>query len=759
VGTVTYNWKNALNVSVGTTASVSNLPAGTYTLTVTDNCSTQTNSVIIGQPTSALALAASSKTDVTCFGFSTGTVTAGAVTNFVGTVTYNWKNALNVSVGTTASVSNLPAGTYTLTVTDNCSTQTNSVIIGQPTAALALAASSKTDVTCFGFSTGSVTAGVVTNFVGTVTYSWKNASNISVGTTASVSNLPAGTYTLTVTDNCSTQTNSVVIAQPTAALALAASSKTDVTCFGFSTGTVTAGAVTNNVGTVNYVWKNALNVSVGTTASVSNLPAGTYTLTVTDNCSTQTNSVIIGQPSAALALAASSKTDVTCFGFSTGSVTAGLVTNSVGSVNYNWKNALNVSVGTTASVSNLPAGTYTLTVTDNCSTQTNSVIIGQPSAALALAVSSKTDVTCFGFSTGSVTAGAVTNFVGTVTYNWKNASNVSVGTTASVSNLPAGTYTLTVTDNCSTQTNSVIIGQPSAALALATSSKTDVTCFGFSTGSVTAGLVTNSVGTVNYVWKNALNVSVGTTASVSNLPAGTYTLTVTDNCSSQTNSISIGQPSAALSATTSQINVGCGGGNNGSASVTVSGGTLGYTYSWDTTPVQTSATATGLIAGTYTVTIKDANLCTISKSVTITDGDAVKPIIDPLPLASTINCPALPVFATATATDNNDTVSSLTYDDVVTQGACAGSYTTTRTWTAVDACGNISLPVSQVINVQDITAPTWSTAVASLNKTIECSDAAALTSAQALFPIASDLCDSDVSDIVKVSGAFVASAD
>ena len=259
--------------------------------------------------------------------------------------------------------------------------------------------------------------------------------------------------------------------------------------------------------------------------------------------------------------------------------------------------------------------------------------------------------------------------------------------------------------------------------------------------------------------KMLLNVSVGTTASVSNLPAGTYTLTVTDNCSTQTNSVTILQPGAALSATTSQINVGCGGGNNGSATVNVSGGTSGYTYSWDTTPVQTSATASGLIAGTYTVVIKDANLCTISKSVTITDGDAIKPIIDPLPLASTINCPALPVFATATATDNNGTISSLTYDDVVTQGTCAGSYTTTRTWTAVDACGNISLPVSQVINVQDITAPTWSTAVASLNKTIECSDAAALTSAQALFPMASDLCDSDVSDIVKVSGAFVASAD
>ncbi|MGL2995337.1 hypothetical protein, partial [Flavobacterium sp. TSSA_36] len=81
--------------------------------------------------------------------------------------------------------------------------------------------------------------------------------------------------------------------------------------------------------------------------------------------------------------------------------------------------------------------------------------IGQPAAALALAISSKTDAACFGASTGTVTAGTVTGAVGTVTYSWKNASNAIVGTTASVSGLPAGTYTVTVSDTCSSQSNSV----------------------------------------------------------------------------------------------------------------------------------------------------------------------------------------------------------------------------------------------------------------------------------------------------------------
>ncbi|KLT67967.1 choice-of-anchor L domain-containing protein, partial [Flavobacterium sp. ABG] len=431
--TYTY-WRDAAATIPYTTPTAAT--AGTYYIkgqNLVSGCS-DIKPVVVTVSNIVVTENVASHVDVKCFGQSTGAITLNNPTGGVAPYTYSWKKNGAAFAGTTQTITNLGVGTYEATVTDASGCKgVISVVITQPNAALALGASSKTDVTCFGASTGTVTAGAVTNAVGTVTYSWKNSSNTVVGTTATVSNLPAGTYTLTVTDTCSSQSNSVTIGQPTAALTLAASSKTDAACFGASTGTVTAGAVTNSVGTVTYSWKNSSNTVVGTTATVSNLPAGTYTLTVTDSCSSKTNTVTIGQPSAALALAASSKTDAACFGASTGTVTAGAVTNSVGTVTFSWKNSSNTVVGTTATISNLPAGTYTLTVTDSCSSQTNSVTIGQPSAALALAASSKTDVTCFGASTGTITAGAVTNSVGTVTFSWKNSSNTVVGTTATVS--------------------------------------------------------------------------------------------------------------------------------------------------------------------------------------------------------------------------------------------------------------------------------------------------------------------------------------
>ncbi|SEB07225.1 gliding motility-associated C-terminal domain-containing protein, partial [Flavobacterium gillisiae] len=130
----------------------------------------------------------------------------------------------------------------------------------------------------------------------------------------------------------------------------------------------------------------------------------------------------------------------------------------------------------------------------------------------------------------------------------------------------------------------------------------------------------------------------------------------------------------------------------------------GSTFTLTSADVTTNGTCAGSYSVTRTWTATDAcgNAATASQTINVQDITA--PVIADLPATSTINCPATPVFAVATATDACGSTFTLTSADVTTNGTCAGSYSVTRTWTATDACGNAAT-ASQTINVQDITAP------------------------------------------------------
>jgi len=191
--------------------------------------------------------------------------------------------------------------------------------------------------------------------------------------------------------------------------------------------------------------------------------------------------------------------------------------------------------------------------------------------------------------------------------------HVTVQTTATATGLAAGTYIVTVTDaNLCIKTASVTITQP-VALTIGTT-QVNVLCNGSSTGTATA-TPAGGVGPYTYSWNT---LPVQTTATATGLAAGTYIVTVTDaNLCIKTASVTITQP-VALTVGTTQVNVLCNGSSTGTATATPAGGVGPYTYSWNTLPVQTTATATGLAAGTYIVTVKDANLCIKTASVTIT---------------------------------------------------------------------------------------------------------------------------------------------
>ena len=222
-----------------------------------------------------------------------------------------------------------------------------------------------------------------------------------------------------------------------------------------------------------------------------------------------------------------------------------------------------------------------------------------------------TDVSCNGGSDGSIT---VTVSSGTANYNyvWTNgsATNNSSSTSNTVSGLAAGTYTVTVTDaNSNTVTASYTIGEPSAAVLASITIGQMVSCFNGNDGQMTASGSGGS-GAFSYAWVNG-----SANSSITGLTAGTYTVTVTDaNSCTDSETASITGPSSGLSVSlTLDSNATCN--TTGGISATTSGGTTPYTYTWSNGSFISSVT--GLSAGTYTVTVTDANACTDSAQVVI----------------------------------------------------------------------------------------------------------------------------------------------
>jgi len=197
-------------------------------------------------------------------------------------------------------------------------------------------------------------------------------------------------------------------------------------------------------------------------------------------------------------------------------------------------------------------------------------------------------------------------------YAWSNG-----GSTASITGLAAGAYSVTVTDaaGCGTLNYSFTISEPTALVA-SIGSTANVSCNGDNTGSASAS-ATGGIGPYTYAWSNG-----ATTASNTGLMAGTYTVTVTDasGCT-DTEIVTITEPTALVASVGSSTNVLCNSGSNGSATATASGGTAAYTFLWSNG--SSTATVTGLSAGTYTVTVTDANGCTDTDIVTISEPAAL----------------------------------------------------------------------------------------------------------------------------------------
>ncbi|MFB9098324.1 T9SS type A sorting domain-containing protein [Flavobacterium jumunjinense] len=484
----TYAWSNA-----ATTASITGIVAGTYTCTITDaNGCTKIQSATITQPT-ALVASAITDNNASCNGGSNGGATASA-TGGTAPYTYAWGNG-----ATTASITGVIAGTYNVTITDdNGCTDMASITITEPTALVASAIVDN-NASCNGGSNGGATASA-TGGTAPYTYAWSNGA-----TTASITGIIAGTYTCTITDaNGCTDTASITITEPTALVASAIADN-NVSCNGGSNGGATASA-TGGTAPYTYAWSNG-----ATTASITGIVAGTYTCTITDaNGCTDMASITITEPTAVVASAITDN-NASCNGGSNGEATAS-ATGGTAPYTYAWSNG-----ATTASITGIVAGTYTCTITDaNGCTDIASITITEPTALVASAIVDN-NVSCNGGSNGGATASA-TGGTAPYTYAWSNAA-----TTASITGIVAGTYTCTITDaNGCTDIASITITEPTAVVASAIADN-NVSCNGGSNGGATAS---GSGGTApyTYVWSDG-----ATTASITDVVSGTYTVWVTDN--------------------------------------------------------------------------------------------------------------------------------------------------------------------------------------------------------------------------------------
>lgn len=588
VAPYTYLWDDPL---AQTTATAVNLPAGTWTCTVTDiNGAVGFQTVTITQPDEIIVNITFG--NPTTIGGNDGWATANA-TGGTPPYSYEWDDP---AFQTTQTAINLTAGTYNVRVFDVNGCHGDAQITLQDPPGPLVVNVEHIDITCFGYNNGTATA-LTGGGVPPYSYLWDDPL---AQTTSVATGLAPGTYTVIVTDAVgTTTTGTVTILEPEQLIVTV--TKIDPTVPGGNDGTATAN-VTGGTLPYTYLWDDPL---AQTTQTATGLVAGTYNVTVTDaNGCTDDESITLVDPPAGLYVTVVVQ-DISCFGEVDGQATAN-VTGGVEPYSYLWDDPL---AQTTATISNLPAGTYTVIVTDAEGTIASDFGVVIEPAQLITGITG-INPSVAGGSDGEATA---TPTGGTVpyTYLWDDPL---AQTTQTATGLSAGTYTVVVTDahGC-TDDETIILTDPTFALGGWVNNH--VSCYGGNNGSAT---VTASGGLepYTYLWNDPLNQ---TTATATNLPAGTWTVVVTDaSGASQQMEFVINQPDEII-VTISPVNPTTVGGNDGSATANVTGGTPPYTYLWDDPLAQTTPTATGLTAGTYTVQVTDANNCVEEQTVVLFD--------------------------------------------------------------------------------------------------------------------------------------------
>ena len=638
-GTPGYTYSiDGTNFQVGNTFTITT--PGTYTITIRDtNGCTITRTVVIPVVVGPSDMYLKDQVRVTCPSL-TGTLNVDVVPGFGGCSPRRFRIVSPITTPYVASgnFAGLSPGAYTFEVIDcnGCTYQETFVL--DPVVPTVITPQVTNNVRCFGTATGSgqfIISNIpnatdynytVTNSGGTTIASASGTTPASGSTNINVNlpNLTASTYTISVYNdyNECTNTASFTITQPASALTATLSS-TPITCT--TNGTVTVNA---SGGWGGYTYSIAPNAGITQSGSTfSNITAGTYTITTTDSGGCAITNTITFTNAPALSATISASSDF-CYDTTNGATIVVTPSGGTPPFTYTINNSPNTP-NTSNTFGPLTPGTYNIVVTDSfgCTFALPAQTIN-PQLTLGTNLTKDLDCTA---SPNAVITGTVSGGYPGYTYTVNGGPVTPIaGTTFTYSTATAGTYNFVVTDSrgCVTATSSVTIAPLSLPQITSVTQTQQILCNGDSTAAINV-VINTSVGTAPYVinvFNNTTSTNYGT--QTSGLPAGNYTITLTDAKScTDTETITITQP-APLNFTAVVNPMTCTAGGTALGSICVNGltgGTAPYVYTLTdltggtgsqtfATPLPVNHCFTNIDFGIYNLSVTDANGCTLVRT-------------------------------------------------------------------------------------------------------------------------------------------------
>lgn len=572
-GTYGITWSNT-----ATSEDINNLTSGTYTVTVTESGScSATASFVVDDITASPSLSQNITPELcNMLDGAVDLTVSGGTTPY----TFAWSN-----IASSEDLAGIAAGTYTVTVTgaNGCSSTTTANVPGN-TIAFSVNAVTTQNTSCAVLN-GAID--VTVSPAGSYIYTWSNSSS-----SEDLTGLTGGSYTVTVSAGGSCTSSSTFIVGSTTLDPVISENLTPASC-GTNTGGIDL-TISGGVSPFTFAWGGGQ-----VTEDLTNVAPGSYSINVTgaNGCVSAGNFTVQDQTTV-INITASTTANTACVNPN------GLVNITVspsGTYTYLWSNS-----DTGEDISNLAPGTYTVTVSQGVTCSNEATFTVGNNTNSPIFTQAITPATC-GNSNGSIdltVIGGASPYV----FQWSNSA-----ATEDLTDILPGMYGLTITDDVGcTATGSFTVPNTSNTFSFTGTPTANTLCAG-ANGAI--NLTVTPSGTYTFIWSNS-----ETTEDITGLSPGTYDVTVSDGGScSASQSFTVSNNSPAPNLTGSPTNILCFGGSTGAINLTTTGGIGPFNFNWNPAIPGNPEDLTGLLAGSYDVTVTDAAGCSSTASFTLTE--------------------------------------------------------------------------------------------------------------------------------------------